>query len=690
MDKRWYERAYRRNVVDMHIGDWEERFLSQFDAEKYVEMLRLAQVQSAVVYAQSHVGLCNYPTQVGQMHRGLRGRNVLAEVIQGCHRHGISVVVYCSVIFDRWAYDNHADWRVIRADGWEAAQGSRHGLCCPNSPYRNYAAALAEEICRQFEFEGMRFDMTFWPAVCYCRHCQERFAAEVGGDLPRVINWEDPRWVRFQRRREDWLVEFARLLTGTVKRLRPQVSVEHQASTYIGGWQLGVTERLARENDFLQGDFYGDGLQGSFARKLFYNLSENLPYGFETSVSVDLGNHTAMKPVELLRAKAFASLADGGAFVFIDAIDPVGTLRPAAYERMGRIFGETKLYERYLGGALCQDVGVYLSTESKCDFADNGKRVEDPHLSGRMPHLEAALSVCESLISNHVPFGVVTKRNLDELSRHQIVVLPNVLMIDAEEVQALRHYVEAGGALYASKYTSLITQEGNRQRDFLLGDLFGVSYVGETRGGFTYVAPLANTQHLFPGYSERYPLGLNSSQLIVEARPGTQVLGRIVLPYTDPADTSHFASIHSNPPGIATDYPAVVLNRFGRGAAVYVAGELESAEPHRETFLNLLTLLGPKLSYQAKAPKSVELTMFHQQEKRRFIISLVNFQKELPNIPVSGIKVRVRVNGKRVKRLLLLPEEKQWAYEINDDYAEFLLPELETLLMLALEYEEKS
>ena len=82
-------------------------------------------------------------------------------------------------------------------------------MCCPNSPYRDYARAHAEEICRLFDFEGLRFDMTFWPTVCYCPHCQRRFAAEVGGELPRMIDWDDPRWVAFQRRREAWLSEFA-------------------------------------------------------------------------------------------------------------------------------------------------------------------------------------------------------------------------------------------------------------------------------------------------------------------------------------------------------------------------------------------------------------------------------------------------------------------------------------------------
>jgi len=687
MATQWYERAFRRAVIDMHITDDDERFMSRFDAATYVNMLKLARAQSAVVYAHSHVGLCYFPTKVGRMHAGLRGRDILGEVIDHCHENGIYVDVYLSVIFDTWAYRQNPDWRIMDADGNEAAAHSRYGICCPNSPYRDYIAALAEEVCRGYPFEGIRFDMTFWPRVCYCPHCQARFAAEVSGELPKTINWEDPRWVSFQRKREEWLVDFAALLTRTVKGGNAEITVEHQASTYHAGWQLGVTVALSRQCDFLQGDFYGDALQGSFARKLFQNLSPKLPYGFETCVSVDLGNYTTLKSRELLTAKASASLADGGAFVFIDSIDPLGTLNRAAYERMGAVFGGMEGYEQDLGGKPCQDVAVYLSTESKCDFADNGRPVDGPGPSGRTPHVDAAFSAARSLIDNHIPWGVVTQRNLGDLSRYQLLVLPNVLMMSEEEADAIREYVRGGGSLYASRYTSLITKDGRRLLDFLLADVLGVSCRGETKEGFTYIAPVEGWEHLLPEYTTEHPAGLYGPQFLVEPQPGATVLGRIVLPYTDPADPTRFASIHNNPPGVPTDHPAIVLNHFGQGKAIYAAGDLEAADPHRGIFISLVHLLAGPFAFEADAPKCVEVTLFDQPDRRRYLISLVNFQRELPNIPVQDIRVRVRLNGKRPRHLRVLPAGTELGYELAGEYAQFTVPRVDTLAMVALDYE---
>ena len=86
--EKWYKRAYRRNVVDMHIADWSDTFLSEFNPTIYVATLRKSLAQSAVLYAHSHVGLTYYPTKHGCMHLGLKGRNLFSETAAECRKHG--------------------------------------------------------------------------------------------------------------------------------------------------------------------------------------------------------------------------------------------------------------------------------------------------------------------------------------------------------------------------------------------------------------------------------------------------------------------------------------------------------------------------------------------------------------------------------------------------------------------------
>ena len=322
--------------------------------------------------------------------------------------------------------------------------------------------------------------------------------------------------------------------------------------------------------------------------------------------------------------------------------------------------------------------------EAKVDFADNGKRV-DGALSGATPHVDAVVSACKTLQENHVPFGVITRNDLHRLDRHQLVILPNVLMLSPEEAEAFRQYVQRGGKLYASRWTSLVTTEGIRQPDFLLADVLGVSWEGETAESFTYMAPVPGHESLFEGYDVLHPPGLTMPQMIVKAAPGATVLSTITLPYTNPADPEHYASIHNNPPGRPTDHPAVVLNTFGAGQAIYATGDIESMDPHRDVFLRMVRMLTGPLSFEAEAPRCIEITAMRQTRRNRTIISLVNFQKDLPNIPVHDIRLSIRLGGAKPERLLLLPEGTVWPFEVADGAVTFGVPVVDTLQMFALD-----
>ena len=88
----WYSNSYRRHLCDMHIDDWDESFLRDFSPEEYVENLKLARIRNAMLYFQSHIGLCYYPTECGVMHRAFRGReDLMRRTEQLCHENGICV-----------------------------------------------------------------------------------------------------------------------------------------------------------------------------------------------------------------------------------------------------------------------------------------------------------------------------------------------------------------------------------------------------------------------------------------------------------------------------------------------------------------------------------------------------------------------------------------------------------------------
>lgn len=700
MNNKWFEKSYRRCLVDMHIPDWDEKFFSKFDPENYVNMIKLAKVDTAYIYTSSCVGLTNFPTLFGNAHKSFKGRDVLGEIFDSCHKSGINVVAYYN-IWSKWAYDNHPEWRVINAKGQGTAEflwtPGRYGVCCYNTPYRDFVVNQLKELCNKYEFEGLWIDMILLPfAVCYCSDCRRRYFAETGKDIPKIVNWEDPEWVRFQRKRQQWQAEFTALVTQTAKNIKPNISVGHNVSSYSAGWRVGASLDFFDQNDYLSGDISGDPLSITYTCKFFHSASESRPLEFMTSVAdMDLTEHVIMKQKEYLYGQLFLTIANNGCFGFIDAIDPVGTLHEKVYKRMGELYDEVKKYEDYIdySADFCQDVGIYTNLESLIDLNENGNPVEDLIECTLSPHLEACLNTTKSLSNAHIPFGVISKRNLNKLSDFQVIILPDLLMIDEDEVNAFRQFVRDGGSLYSSSNTSLLTKDGIKKGNFLLSDVFGVSYLGITDEEVTFIAPSHEGDETFLDYSEKYPLSINSKQIKVKVNNDAKILGKLVLPYTDPKDVTRFSSAISNPPGIITGMPSVVMNEYGKGKSIYSSASIESMTKNdqRTVFVNLIKLLLTKPVYfEIDAPKSVELTLFHQKDKKRYIINMVNFQRELPNIPINGINVCINVKGinKNDLKLLKLPEEESIDFMINNDYLEFKAPRLDTFLMFALVSEE--
>lgn len=681
----WYEGAYRRAVIDMHIPDWDPQFLARFDPTEYVERLQTARAQSIVCYAQSHVGLFNYPTQVGRQHAGWNGRNALGELTDRCRARGIAVVAYCSLVFDRYCADEHPDWRMVDSSG-RAVDAGRHGFVCPNSPYRDYVHRFTKELCERFDIDGVRFDMTFWPRFCYCTWCRKRFRDEVGGEIPTVVDWFDEKWAAFANARSRWLVEFANVATETVRKIRPHASVEHQSSTYLGDWRNGVSADLVWQNDFLQGDFYGNQWQGSFARKVLERLSPKRPFGYETCVAVSLQDHTAIKPRSLLKAKAASAVADAGAFVYIDAVDPIGTVNPVPHARMGAVFDELEPYYAELGGRRVHDVVAYFGQASKVDFAENGRAVQE--LAGGDTHTSSCMNAAARLLGAHVPYGVVDERSLAALSDAKVLVLSNVNRLDDQACDAIRAWVAAGGRLYASGTTSLATPGGRLRSTFGLADVLGVDYhEGRWTPWKHYLSPTPLGADWFGDFTPQRPAYCNGPSVVIDLRGDAVPLATTTLPWQT-GNPRRFSSIHSDPPWQATARPELVSNQYGQGRTVYAATPLENFDSLAPTFLAAIRSLAGEFSFAAEGPDCVELTMFQQPDRSRYLLSLVNFQAELlqrgeENIPVFDLPVTVRV-PQQVKRVRETPSNRDLPFRHAGSAIEFTVPCVETLTMVAI------
>ncbi|MEM2144298.1 MAG: hypothetical protein QW279_02980, partial [Candidatus Jordarchaeaceae archaeon] len=277
---------------------------------------------------------------------------------------------------------------------------------------------------------------------------------------------------------------------------------------------------------------------------------------------------------------------------------------------------------------------------------------------------------------------VITRKNLDELNRYNILILPDVLRLSSEESHAIKNYISKGGSVYASKFT--LNSE--------LAKAFGISYLEETKHKVTYIAPTLNGKKLLPEISSRYPLTIMDSQIITEPKQKDGVMATMVLPYTDPED-SKFVSIHTNPPGIHTKHPALIYRELNKGRILWSSATIETQSidslKHRSILLHVFRQLSKSsFSFEATAPECVEITMFHEKTEKRYLINLLNLQSEVgsPNIPIENIRLKVKLDSK-VKEIKTLPEGKKLLFKQVQEYAEIKIPKLLNFKMIALDYE---
>lgn len=675
----WYKKDIRRHLCDMHINDWDPSFLSQLSPYDYVENLKVAKIQNAMLYYQSHVGLCYFPTKSGKMHSGFIGKeDTMRRIGELCHENGISVTGYYSLIYNNWAHDNHPEWRMVDETGVSQYEKGevldaefahndlfRYGLCCPNNPgYRDFVSAQIKEIADYFEFDGMFFDMLFWPHMCYCDSCKKRWEKEVGGEIPTKEDWNDPKWLLHIQKRREWMGQFAQSVTDEMKAIAPHTSVEHNfACAILADGRLAIAEPVNDACDYVGGDLYGGIYRQSFTCKFYRNITKNQPFEYMFSrCEPNLSAHTQLKSMDVMRSSVFMTTAHHGATLVIDAIDPVGTLDKRVYDRIGQVFAESQPYEQYYDGDMLEDVGIYYTLRSK--FNSRGEPYTN-HLS--------AVTTSDTMIFNNIPYGVTG--GFYDINKYKLLIAPCLTDEDEYDNERIIEYVRSGGHLYFS----------GAENSGLLKAFFRAEKTGYTKERVTYISPNSKAQESFDYFTEKYPLHFDGAAPIVVGIKGENILASITLPGTH-QDTLQFVSIHSNPPCINTDIPAMAECAFGKGRVLWSAVPIECGEQYdtRRVFLNLLTNfleLSPMLT--SDAPKDVEIVTFNCDDYMLLSTVVMNMDYKARKIEDFYINIK---SEKTPKSVTLLPTGQEIDFTFENGILSFESKDLKIFKMYKIQF----
>lgn len=426
---------------------------------------------------------------------------------------------------------------------------------------------------------------------------------------------------------------------------------------------------------------YGGPAEQAFICNTYRGITKNQPFEYMTGRCIpNLRAHTVTKSEEQLTRQVMLTCAHHGAFLAIDAVDPDGAMDGRFYEMLGRIYEKESKYEPYLKGEPIADVGLFYNLDSAVNLQkDNGEDGSFLHFSatGRVPeNRTASIQAAKHLIGAHIPYSVINKGKKDEWSKYLFIMAPHINRLDGETVDTLIKYVNNGGNLYFSG--------GDEKRLFetLIGGKIE-KYSGSVK---PYIFPNSGFEDVMPEYNEKYPLPMDMSIPLANGIPEENIIAYVKLAYTSRNDGSKCASYHSDPPGITTEHPAIVMTKYGKGRVIWSAGDIEfhTAADYGKIIIKLLKLMEPSpFSVTANVGSSVETVAF--ENDKAIYSSAVNMLDTDEFFTLPGFKVGIKTE-KAVCCVRHLPDGNEIPFSVKDGTVTFEVDNLKIMEMYKVEF----
>jgi hypothetical protein len=426
-----------------------------------------------------------YPTQIPFHHRSawLNDRDVLGELISGCRKLGMSVLVRTD---PHATYDDakaaHPDWIAVDAQGNPRSHWSSPEMwvTCALGPYNfEFMTSVHREIMARYKPDGIFMNRWEGSGDCYCQHCRENFKSATGFDLPRTTAPHDPGRRAFLEWRRQRLVDVIDLWNSQIRAINPEASViPNNGSGALSSLNSIETSRrapmLAADRQARHG-LAAPWLVGKSAKEYRATMGDKPVIGlFGIGLEEEYRWKDSVTSNAEIRIWALDAIANG--------MRPWFTKFSAALhdERWLRgienIYVWTEKNQHYLADRHpLASVGLVYSQQTAWYYGGEqaGAKVEN-----------YALGWYQALVESRIPFEMVHDRLLDaeHLAPFKTLILPNLAALSDAQCDQIRAFVSKGGSIVATHETSLYDEWGTRRKNFALADLFGVDWTGKAQG----------------------------------------------------------------------------------------------------------------------------------------------------------------------------------------------------------------
>jgi hypothetical protein len=666
-------RAFPRRQVhlDFHTGPI-PGVGGDFDARDFARTMKAAHVNSVTVFAKCHHGHLYYNTARPERHPGLKpGLDLLGEQVEALHSAGIRAPIYISIQCDEYAANTHPEWVARNPDSsqvkWAWNQpdkvfGAGWQILDMSTGYQQFLVEQTREILRRFRpVDGIFFDMCWDQPSTTQPFIDQMRAAGL-----------DPQ------KDQDRSSYANRLAHAYMRRLFDMVKrSSRNATVYFNGRKHSqlAAERVYQTQAEIEALPTGGWGYMFFPKNVRFARQFGIPYmGMTARFHKSWADFGGLKPYAALEYETSQMMAHGAACSIGDQLHPRGVLDKAAYQLIGQAYMRVAEREPWLAGAKpITDVGLMQVPTST--------RQTSQSLSGSD---EGATRLLTQL---RMQFDVVTADS--DLDRYALIVLPDVIPVDADLARRLAKYVKGGGRILASGLSGLSADGSAVTLPILPIRAHGLADFVQTyiRFGAQVGQGVAPTDHIM------YERGIR-----VTPKSGGRSVARVVEPYFQRA-WDHFSSHNQTPPDRPSRYAAAVL---GKGVA-YIAYPVFSAfathgnVPYRQLVGNLIAKLLPDPLIRVDGPSGLEVALSRQartsDHPARSIVHLLYYTPERRArdldlvediVPLHDLTVSLRC-AKGPRRVYTAPDDVELPFEHADGRVNVCVPTVAGHAMVVLD-----
>lgn len=681
----------RQLLFDFHTMPGNPDIGKNFDFDKIGDYFTSCGVDSVMFPFRCNQGFAYFPTETGIMYPGLEF-DLVGKMIECCHSRGIQCQIYTNAVVCVEAGQRHPEWLKRTPDF-----SDHDNTTCSNADgFTDELCAMLREVTKKYSPDGLFLDFGYDPP-CICENCL-RLMKEEG------IDWKnDP----------EAHMDFA--IRSSMRKYYAicKAALEHDPEMLLCINGIPYEEKTDYSTHF-EFECLPTSSWGYHQLPVYSHYLRNIGKGVTNMTGRfhgGWGDFGGLRPRASLEYDVFYGLGNGMGTTIGDHFHPRGDMYNAVMDLVSGTMQKLVKVEEWTNHASAETEIAVIAP----------KKV----LEGVEGNMNAVTGAARMLVELKQQFDILS----DELpfrKDYKVIILPDEVRMTPALKERIRTHLDKGGKIISSMYSGLDVRSDGK---FVVGmdspaaPVYtanqNASQPPEFAADVKEVPPAdPNDRFVFPEWGITYsglspwdPLFIISDKVkdfpdmlitevarssFVEPCEGTEVLAEYVAPYFNRQSRAvrHFQYLPPKDPcgkAVMTVSKQVAHIVFPLFSAYFDSARLQYRTMVKEA---LSRFLPEPMTVSPNALSFVKVFVTSQEDKGRRIMHIIsNFPEKRTSrmevveddIPVSGMILKLRADGRKVKNLYTVPEKQEIAFTEENGYITFTVPDFAGHTMIVAE-----